>query len=97
MQRNGSWPSGHGAVFRSSCGVSIPGVPWCRSTDIDRAVVFAIYTDSYAFVFATAMLQHSFGVNSNLRTCDSAILLCLVCYVTTKVYTSPPDTRDGAC
>ncbi|KND94298.1 hypothetical protein TOPH_01014 [Tolypocladium ophioglossoides CBS 100239] len=47
-------------------------------------LVFAIYTDSYLFVFATAMLQHSFGVNSNLGTCDSAILLCLACYVTTK-------------
>lgn len=48
-------------------------------------VVFAIYTDSYVFVFASAMLQHSIGVNSSLRTCDSAILICLVCYVTTKV------------
>ncbi|OAQ72995.2 hypothetical protein VFPPC_12906 [Pochonia chlamydosporia 170] len=47
-------------------------------------MVFAIYTDSYVFVFASAMLQHSIGVNSSLRTCDSAILICLVCYVTTK-------------
>ncbi|EGX93384.1 hypothetical protein CCM_04758 [Cordyceps militaris CM01] len=29
-------------------------------------VVFAIYVDSYCFVFATAMLQHAFGVNRNL-------------------------------
>lgn len=50
-----------------------------------RAVVFAIYVDSYAFVFSSAVLQHSFGTNSNPRACDAAILLCLVCYVTTKV------------
>ncbi|PHH65107.1 hypothetical protein CDD81_3238 [Ophiocordyceps australis] len=48
-------------------------------------VVFLIYADSYLFVFATAMLQHAFGINTNQRTCDSAILLCLVCYVTTKL------------
>ncbi|KID91563.1 hypothetical protein MGU_01533 [Metarhizium guizhouense ARSEF 977] len=48
-------------------------------------MVFAIYTDSYIFVFASAMLQHSIGLNASLRTCDSAILICLVCYVTTKV------------
>ncbi|ATY64000.1 hypothetical protein A9K55_004050 [Cordyceps militaris] len=47
-------------------------------------VVFAIYVDSYCFVFATAMLQHAFGVNRNLDVCRGAILLCLACYVTTK-------------
>ncbi|PNY29557.1 Uncharacterized protein TCAP_00527 [Tolypocladium capitatum] len=48
-------------------------------------LVFAIYTDSYVFVFATAMLQHSFGINSGMGTCEGAILLCLVCYVSTKL------------
>ncbi|KAM0741550.1 hypothetical protein ACQRIT_004407 [Beauveria bassiana] len=47
-------------------------------------LVFAIYIDSYCFVFATAMLQHAFGVNRNVIVCRGAILLCLVCYVTTK-------------
>ncbi|PHH89738.1 hypothetical protein CDD83_5390 [Cordyceps sp. RAO-2017] len=47
-------------------------------------LVFAIYSDSYVFVAATALLQHALGVNAGPRTCDSAILLCLVCYVTTK-------------
>ncbi|UNI19552.1 hypothetical protein JDV02_005732 [Purpureocillium takamizusanense] len=47
-------------------------------------LVFAIYIDSYAFVFATATLQHAFGVNASQATCEGAILLCLVCYVTTK-------------
>ncbi|KAM3535038.1 hypothetical protein MY4038_001768 [Beauveria bassiana] len=53
----------------------IPFVAW---------LVFAIYIDSYCFVFATAMLQHAFGVNRNVIICRGAILLCLVCYVTTK-------------
>ncbi|KHN94015.1 uncharacterized protein MAM_08144 [Metarhizium album ARSEF 1941] len=48
------------------------------------AVVFAIYIDSYLFVFATAILQQSVGVNSSLSTCEGAILLCLACYVSTK-------------
>ncbi|KAF4510818.1 hypothetical protein G6O67_002681 [Ophiocordyceps sinensis] len=47
-------------------------------------LVFAIYIDSYAFVFASALLQHAFGANSSPRACDGAILLCLACYVTTK-------------
>ncbi|KAK1597706.1 uncharacterized protein LY79DRAFT_587281 [Colletotrichum navitas] len=48
-------------------------------------LVFAIYTDSYLFVFVTAILQFALGVNTNIKICDGAILLCLVCYVTTKV------------
>ena len=52
-------------------------------------MVFAIYVDSYVFVLATAMLQHVFGVSLNPRSCDGAILLCLVCYVTTKVSCPP--------
>ncbi|KAL2675021.1 hypothetical protein Neosp_011201 [[Neocosmospora] mangrovei] len=48
--------------------------------------VFAIYIDSYCFVFATALLQQVFGVNTNYNICHGAILLCLVCYVTTKIY-----------
>ncbi|KAM3454802.1 hypothetical protein MY3296_002780 [Beauveria thailandica] len=40
-------------------------------------LVFAIYIDSYCFVFATAMLQHAFGVNRNVIICRGAILLCL--------------------
>jgi hypothetical protein len=48
-------------------------------------VVFAIYFDSFLFVFATAVLQYAFGTNSSFSACESAILLCLVCYVTTKV------------
>lgn len=48
-------------------------------------MVFAIYGDSFLFVFATAILQFGFGVDHSMDACASAILLCLVCYVTTKV------------
>lgn len=48
-------------------------------------VVFAIYADSFLFVFATAILQFGLGVDTSITVCEAAILLCLVCYVTTKV------------
>ncbi|VUC31735.1 unnamed protein product, partial [Clonostachys rosea] len=48
-------------------------------------LVLAIYIDSYLFVFTTALLQHAFGVNSSQHLCEGAILLCLACYVTTKL------------
>ncbi|KJZ70545.1 hypothetical protein HIM_10048 [Hirsutella minnesotensis 3608] len=63
----------------------IAGVQSWRRLPFVSWLVFAIYIDSYLFVFATAILQHSVGVNSSLSTCEGAILLCLVCYVTTKV------------
>ncbi|KAH6622851.1 hypothetical protein F5144DRAFT_632284 [Chaetomium tenue] len=48
-------------------------------------LVFAIYTDSFMFVFATAVLQFGFGAGYSSAACETAILLCLICYVTTKV------------
>ncbi|KAL0940717.1 uncharacterized protein CTRU02_203480 [Colletotrichum truncatum] len=54
----------------------IPFVVW---------LVLLVYADSYLFVFVTAILQFALGVNTNIQICDGAILLCLVCYITTKV------------
>ncbi|KAK2772402.1 hypothetical protein CKAH01_03940 [Colletotrichum kahawae] len=54
----------------------IPFVVW---------LVLLVYLDSYLFVFVTAVLQFALGVNTNIQICDGAILLCLVCYITTKV------------
>ncbi|KAK4204666.1 hypothetical protein QBC40DRAFT_328977 [Triangularia verruculosa] len=48
-------------------------------------LVFAIYTDSFLFVFAACILQFGFGVGYSVSVCESTILLCLTCYVTTKV------------
>jgi len=59
------------------------------------AVVFGIYLDSFVFVFATAILQYGVGVNSSAQICDSAILLCLVFYVTTKVGCSSSQESEG--
>ncbi|KAH6990548.1 hypothetical protein BKA56DRAFT_210192 [Ilyonectria sp. MPI-CAGE-AT-0026] len=56
---------------------SLPLVVW---------LVFAIYIDSVLFVVVTAILQQIFGVNSSYAMCHGAILLCLVCYVTTKIF-----------
>ncbi|KAL2126266.1 hypothetical protein VTI74DRAFT_1297 [Chaetomium olivicolor] len=54
----------------------LPAVQW---------LVFAIYVDSFLFVLATGILQFAFGVSYSGPVCESAILLCLVCYVTTKL------------
>ncbi|OHF00410.1 hypothetical protein CORC01_04391 [Colletotrichum orchidophilum] len=54
----------------------IPFVVW---------LVLAVYIDSYLFVFVTAVLQFALGINNNVQICDGAILLCLVCYLSTKV------------
>ncbi|KAH7197122.1 uncharacterized protein B0J16DRAFT_327501 [Fusarium flagelliforme] len=48
-------------------------------------LVLIIYIDSYGFVFTSAILQQVFGVNSSFNICHGAILLCLICYVTTKI------------
>jgi hypothetical protein len=49
------------------------------------AVIFAIFIDSWLFVFSSTVLQSSFGLNSGPRACDAGILLCLVCYLSSKV------------
>ncbi|KAF4453589.1 hypothetical protein F53441_3734 [Fusarium austroafricanum] len=48
-------------------------------------LVLIIYIDSYGFVFVSAVLQQVFGLNTSFNICHGAILLCLVCYVTTKI------------
>ncbi|KAH6688351.1 hypothetical protein F5X68DRAFT_260856 [Plectosphaerella plurivora] len=56
-------------------------------------LVYLIYVDSYLFVFVTAILQFALGVNTSISICDGAILLCLVCYVTTKASPGPDPTH----
>lgn len=48
-------------------------------------VVLVIYVDSIVFVSSTAILENGFGVDSSKSMCEKAILLCLGCYLTTKV------------
>jgi hypothetical protein len=60
-------------------------------------VVFAIFGDSWVFVFVTAVLKHGVGLNSSYGLCSSGIILCLVCYVTTKVCFSPATFSSYDC
>ncbi|KAK3946166.1 hypothetical protein QBC46DRAFT_275909 [Diplogelasinospora grovesii] len=55
---------------------ALPFVQW---------LVFAIYTDSFLFVFAAGILQYGIGIDHSMSLCEAAILLCLACYVTTKL------------
>lgn len=48
-------------------------------------MVLAVFLDSWLFVLSSTILQASFGLNSSLRACDAGILLCLVCYLSSKV------------
>ncbi|KAL2117025.1 hypothetical protein VTJ04DRAFT_9193 [Mycothermus thermophilus] len=48
-------------------------------------LVFCIYIDSFLFVLGTAIIQFGFGVGYSGSVCETAILLCLVFYVTAKV------------
>lgn len=44
-----------------------------------------IYLDSTLFVFVTAIISKGLGINHSVQICEGAILLCLICYMTTKV------------
>ncbi|KAI1480358.1 hypothetical protein F4774DRAFT_408861 [Daldinia eschscholtzii] len=57
---------------------------WSRLS-LATFLVFAIYLDSWAFVFGSGIVDYGLGVDSNLGVCSSAILLCLFFYVTSKV------------
>ncbi|PVH88166.1 hypothetical protein DL98DRAFT_509648 [Cadophora sp. DSE1049] len=52
---------------------------------LTRWLILTIYFDSILFIFATAILEHGFGLNLNMTICGSAILLCLICYMSTKI------------
>ncbi|KAI1657423.1 hypothetical protein F4813DRAFT_396332 [Daldinia decipiens] len=57
---------------------------WSRLSLV-TLLIFAIYVDSWAFVFGSSIVDYGIGVDSNLGVCSAAILLCLFFYVTTKV------------
>lgn len=48
-------------------------------------VIIAIYIDSFLFIFCTAVLSKAYSLNQSAGICDGAILLCLLCYMTTKI------------
>ncbi|RDW73015.1 hypothetical protein BP6252_06922 [Coleophoma cylindrospora] len=56
-----------------------------RCMTVTHWLLLAIYIDSMLFVSITAILSHGFGLNTSIQTCSAAILLCLVCYMSTKL------------
>ncbi|KAJ8062855.1 hypothetical protein OCU04_008109 [Sclerotinia nivalis] len=52
-------------------------------------LVILIYFDSLIFVLGTAVISAGFGVSSSKHMCSNAIILCLSCYMTTKVVCFP--------
>ncbi|GAB7340096.1 hypothetical protein MBLNU457_6585t2 [Dothideomycetes sp. NU457] len=55
-----------------------------RKLPITLWLVIVIYVDSYVFVFITAIFK-DYGINASFNICQAAILLCLACYLTTKI------------
>lgn len=51
-----------------------------------RYLIFAIYLDSLLFIITTAILFWAYGLNKSLPICTTAIYLCLVCYMSTKIF-----------
>ncbi|KAK7184371.1 hypothetical protein PSPO01_09405 [Paraphaeosphaeria sporulosa] len=69
--------------WRKCVVVSVSGLETMR---IDMSLVLVIiYCDSFVFVFVTAILSKGFNLNV-LNICRSIIILCLVCYMSTKVF-----------
>ncbi|KAF2650765.1 hypothetical protein K491DRAFT_782398 [Lophiostoma macrostomum CBS 122681] len=61
-----------------------PITKW-KDLPLATCLVLLIYIDSTLFVFATAVITRGFDINTSHQVCEGAILLCLVCYMTTKV------------
>lgn len=47
-------------------------------------LIVILYVDSFLFVFVTAMFK-DIGINDSPIVCEGAILLCLICYMSTKI------------
>ncbi|KAH0354592.1 hypothetical protein KCU81_g1099, partial [Aureobasidium melanogenum] len=56
-----------------------------KNISVTNALIIAIYIDSFLFIFCTAVLSKAFSLNQSAGICDGAILLCLICYMTTKI------------
>ncbi|KAL5413028.1 hypothetical protein PMIN03_003956 [Paraphaeosphaeria minitans] len=48
-------------------------------------LVVIIYADSVLFVFVTSIITRGIGINESKGVCEGGILLCLICYMTTKI------------
>ncbi|KAF2160584.1 hypothetical protein M409DRAFT_28970 [Zasmidium cellare ATCC 36951] len=75
--------------------VTLPVLGACLTRRLERVhkwttlpvsawLLLIIYVDSFLFIFVTALLK-DIGLNKTAGICDGGILLCLVCYMSTKV------------
>lgn len=57
----------------------------CRTDAVPNVVILLIYSDSFLFVFGAAIVQYSFDSKNDPVVCQSATLMCLSGYLTSKV------------
>ncbi|KAF2011651.1 hypothetical protein BU24DRAFT_286310 [Aaosphaeria arxii CBS 175.79] len=56
-----------------------------RQLPLASILLLVIYIDSTLFIIATSIIARGVGINTSPGICEGGILLCLVCYMTTKV------------
>ncbi|KAF3925665.1 hypothetical protein ABW21_db0208773 [Orbilia brochopaga] len=61
------------------------GMQKIREVPLARWLVLGVYLDSWLFVFSSTVLNSAFGLRSSITACNAGILLCLICYLTTKI------------
>ncbi|KAF3082979.1 hypothetical protein TWF102_008768 [Orbilia oligospora] len=64
-------------------------MPKLAEVPLARWLVLGVYLDSWLFAFSSTVLNVAFGLRSSITACNAGILLCLICYLTTKVYEPP--------
>ncbi|KAF3925006.1 hypothetical protein AA313_de0202902 [Arthrobotrys entomopaga] len=60
-------------------------MPKWSEVPLARWLVLAVYVDSWLFVVSSTVLNIAFGLRSSVTACNAGILLCLICYLTTKI------------
>ncbi|KAK6525177.1 hypothetical protein TWF694_005323 [Orbilia ellipsospora] len=66
-------------------GRRIHSMPKWSEVPLVRWLILAIYFDSWLFVFSSTTLNAGFSLRSSIDACNAGILLCLICYLTTKI------------
>ncbi|THX76888.1 hypothetical protein D6D04_06600 [Aureobasidium pullulans] len=56
-----------------------------KGISMTNGLIIAIHIDSFLFIFCTAVLSKAYSLNQSRGICDGAIVLCLLCYMTTKI------------
>ncbi|PSN62490.1 hypothetical protein BS50DRAFT_120103 [Corynespora cassiicola Philippines] len=63
----------------------IQNITTWRKLPLATWLIIIIYVDSTLFVFVTDVIARGFGINKSVGICEGGILLCLVCYMSTKI------------